>query len=67
MKCPKCNFSVGDKVKMFSSITNAKTGKPIGLVYGQVENWSEGKCHIVMWSETGLATGLPNPNVMPDK
>jgi hypothetical protein len=61
MSC-RCSFRPGDRVKMFSAIVKTD-GKPVGIVHGKVENWPETGCHIVTWKETGLVTGLPNPNV----
>lgn len=61
MNC-KCGFKAGDRVKMMSGLTKL-SGEPFGEVHGIVEDWPEGRCHIVQWSMTGTATGLPNPNV----
>lgn len=62
MKCSKCGFDVGERVVMTSSVVKL-SGEPVGDVHGTVAVWPEGRCHVVTWEETGLVTGLPNPNV----
>jgi hypothetical protein len=61
-------FKVGDKVKMRSAVVNARTGLPFGWVHGRIQPWPEGGPNgmIVEWTETGLVTDLPNPNVLAD-
>lgn len=60
--CKHCGFYAGELVQMLSGLTKLD-GSPYGEVYGTVENWPEGGCHIVQWAATGTVTGLPNPNV----
>lgn len=64
--CIKCGFSNGERVTMRSSVARRDTGESFGMVHGTVHDWPEGQCHIVLWKETGLVTGLPNPNVRLD-
>ena len=65
--CSFCGLRVGDRVRMKSGLTRAD-GTSIGFVHGVVEPWNAGCGHIVMWSETGCATGLgpdyPRPSTL---
>ena len=62
-KCDRCGFRRGDRVQMRSAIVH-ESGAPIGIVHGTVATW--GECHLVEWDDSGVVTGLPNPNVMLD-
>lgn len=52
-------------MKMMSGLTKLD-GSPFGEVYGVVENWPEGQCHIVQWAATGTATATTNPCIKRD-